>query len=35
MGRIQYLLSGGFMLVLKKKLIWEEDWSLGYNSMKF
>ena len=36
MGRkIQFLFFRSFLLVLKKKSFWEEDWALGYNSMKF
>ena len=40
MGRVQFSLSGCFVLVLAKLsfCVWggdEGDWALGYNSMKF
>ena len=34
-GRFQFLSFSNFLLVLTKFLFWEEDWTLGYNSMKF
>ena len=33
-GKLQLLFSS-FLLVLTKFSFWEEDWALGYNSMKF
>ena len=34
-GRFQFLSFSSFLLVLTKFLLWEEEWTLGYNSMKF
>ena len=34
-GKVQFLFFSSFLLVLTKFLFWEEDWALGYNSMKF
>ena len=34
-GKIFEKNSKNFLLVLKKRLILEGDWALGYNSMKF
>ena len=33
-GKVQFLFFGSFLLVLTKFSFWEEDWALGYNSMK-
>ena len=33
--KIQFLFSRSFLLVLSKISFWEEDWALGYNSLKF
>ena len=34
-GKVQFLFFSRFLLVLTKFSFWEEDWALGYNSMKF
>ena len=34
-GKVQFLFFSSFLLVLTKSSFWEEDWALGYNSMKF
>ena len=34
-GKLQFLFSGSRLLVLTKFSFWEEDWTLGYNYMKF
>ena len=34
-GKVQFPFFSIFFLVLRKFLFWEEDWALGYNSMKF
>ena len=34
-GKVQFLFFSSFLLVLTKFSLWEEDWALGYNSMKF
>ena len=34
-GKLQFLVFISFLLVLTKSLFWEEDWVLGYNSVKF
>ena len=34
-GKVQFLFSRSLLLVLTKFSIWEEDWPLGYTSMKF
>ena len=34
-GKVQFCFFGSFFLVLTKCSFWEEDWALGYNSMKF
>ena len=34
-GRVQFLFSGSLLLVLTEFTFWEEDWALGYTSMKF
>ena len=34
-GKVQFLFFSSFLLVLTKCSFWEEDWALGYNSMKF
>ena len=34
-GTVQFLFFSSFLLLLTKFLFWEEDWALGYNSMKF
>ena len=33
-GEVQFQLLNSFLLVLTKFSFWEEDWTLGYNSMK-
>ena len=33
--KVQFLFFSSFLLVLTKYSFWEEDWALGYNSMKF
>ena len=35
MGKAQFLFSSSFLVVLTKFSFWEEDWALGYSSMKF
>ena len=35
MGKVQFAFFRCFWLVLTKFSFWEEDWALGYNSMKF
>ena len=34
-GKVQFLFFSSSLLVLTKFSFWEEDWTLGYNSMKF
>ena len=34
-GKVQFLFSRSLLLVLTKFSFWEEDWALGYTSMKF
>ena len=34
-GKVQFLFLRDFLLVLTNFLFLEEDWALGYNSMKF
>ena len=34
-GRVQFLFSKSLLLVLTKSFLGEEDWVLGYTSMKF
>ena len=34
-GKVQFLFSRSLLLVLAKFSFWEEEWALGYNSMKF
>ena len=34
-GKVQLPFFSSFLLVLIKFSFWEEDWALGYNSMKF
>ena len=34
-GKVQILFFKNFLLVLTRFSFWEEDWALGYNSMKF
>ena len=34
-GKVQFVFFTGFFLVLKIFSFWEEDWALGYNSMRF
>ena len=34
-GKVQILFSRSLLLVLTKLSFWEEDWALGYTSMKF
>ena len=34
-GKVQFLFFSNFLLILTKCSFWEEDWALGYNSMKF
>ena len=34
-GKAQFLFFSSFLLVLTIFSFWEEDWALGYNSMKF
>ena len=34
-GKVHFLFFSSFLLVLTKVSFWEEDWALGYNSMKF
>ena len=34
-GKVQFVFFSSFLLVLTKFSFWEEDWALGYNSMKF
>ena len=34
-GKVQFLFSRGYLLVLANFLFWGGDWALGYNSMKF
>ena len=34
-GKVQFLFCSSFLLALTKFSFWEEDWALGYNSMKF
>ena len=33
-GKVQFQFLNSFLLVLTKFSFWEEDWALGYNSMK-
>ena len=35
MGKVQFLFLGRTFSVLTKFLLWEEDWVLSYNSVKF
>ena len=35
MGKVEFLFSSSFLLVSTKFSFWEEDWALGYNSIKF
>ena len=35
MGKVQYLVFSSFSLALTIFPIWEEDWTLDYNSMEF
>ena len=35
MGKVQFLFSRSLLLVLTKLSFYEEDWALGYTSMKF
>ena len=34
-GKVQFLFFRSFMLVFKKFSVLEENWTLGYHSMKF
>ena len=34
MGKVEFLIFSSFLLVLTKFSFWEEDWALGYTSMK-
>ena len=34
-GKVRFLFSRKLLLVLTKFYFWEEDWALGYTSMKF
>ena len=34
-GKVQFLFFSSFLLVLTKFPFWDEDWALGYDSMKF
>ena len=34
MGKVQFLFFSNFLQVLATFTFWEEDWALGYNSMK-
>ena len=34
MGKVQFQFLNSFLLLLTKFSFWEEDWALGYNSMK-
>ena len=33
--KVQFLFFSSFLLILTKFSFWEEEWALGYNSMKF
>ena len=33
-GKVRFLFSRKLLLVLTKFYLWEEDWALGYTSMK-
>ena len=35
MGKIQLPFFMDFLLLLRKRSFWGEDWALGYNSMRF
>ena len=34
-GKFEFLFFSSFLLALTKILFWEDDWALGYHSMKF
>ena len=35
MGKVSFLFLKSFFLVFRKLLFWQENWPLGYHSMKF
>ena len=34
-GKVSFLFSRSFLLVLAKLSFWQEDWALGYHSLNF